>query len=130
MPAIAGRASGHGAGVRKPPKHEPAGLRRRSMGISSFARLRSLRNRLGGDVIEFHEAGRLAFFGTQAGLADRRLFLRHLAPVRKKRWVAYAKPPFAGPEAVLAYLSRYTHRIAISNQRLMAFDETGVTLPL
>ena len=50
MPAIAGRASGHGAGVRKPPKHEPAGLRRRSMGISSFARLRSLRNRLGGDV--------------------------------------------------------------------------------
>ena len=97
------------------------------MGISSFARLRSLRNRLGGDVIEFHEAGRLAFFGTQAGLADRRLFLRHLAPVRKKRWVVYAKPPFAGPEAVLAYLSRYTHRVAISNQRLMAFDETGVT---
>ena len=78
-------------------------------------------------LIELHEAGRLAFFGTQAGLADRRLFLRHLAPVRKKRWVVYAKPPFTGPEAVLAYLSRYTHRVAISNRRLIAFDETGVT---
>ena len=49
------------------------------------------------------------------------------SPVRKKRWVVYAKPPFAGPEAVLAYLSRYTHRVAISNRRLLAFDETGVT---
>jgi hypothetical protein len=77
-------------------------------------------------LIGLHRAGRLAFFGTQAGLADHRLFLRHLAAVRKKRWVVYAKPPFAGPEAVLAYLSRYTHRVAISNQRLIAFDETGV----
>nr|WP_232307599.1 IS91 family transposase [Sphingobium chungbukense] len=75
-----------------------------------------------------HDAGRLAFFGTMTGLADRRTFLRHLAPVRKKRWVVYAKPPFAGPEAVLAYLSRYTHRVAISNRRLVAFDENGVTL--
>src|SRR5271154_6246279 len=79
------------------------------------------------ELIELHAAGRLAFFGTQAGLADRRLFLRHLASVRKKRFVVYAKPPFSGPEAVLAYLSRYTHRVAISNQRLIAFDETGVT---
>ena len=78
-------------------------------------------------LLELHEAGRLACFGTLAALADRRLFLRHLAPVRKKRWVVYAKPPFTGPEAVLAYLSRYTHRVAISNQRLLAFDETGVT---
>jgi hypothetical protein len=78
-------------------------------------------------LIEFHAAGRLAFFGTQAGLADRRPFLRHLAAVRKKRFVVYAKPPFSGPEAVLAYLSRYTHRVAISNRRLIAFDETGVT---
>jgi Putative transposase len=78
-------------------------------------------------LIELHRAGRLAFFGTQADLADHRLFLRHLAPVRKKRFVVYAKPPFSGPEAVLAYLSRYTHRVAISNQRLIAFDETGVT---
>ena len=61
-----------------------------------------------------------------AHLAERQAFLRHLAPVRKKRWVVYAKPPFAGPEAVLAYLSRYTHRVAISNRRLIA-EEAGVT---
>jgi hypothetical protein len=78
-------------------------------------------------LTELHRAGRLAFFGAQAGLADRRSFLRHLAPVRKKRWVVYAKPPFTGPEAVLAYLSRYTHRVAISNRRLIALDDTGVT---
>ncbi len=59
-------------------------------------------------LIELHAAGRLAFFGTRAGFADRHVFLRHLAPARKQRWVVYAKPPFAGPEAVLAYLSRYT----------------------
>ena len=46
---------------------------------------------------------------------------------RRKRWIVYAKPPFAGPEAVLAYLSRYTHRVAISNSRLISFEETGVT---
>jgi hypothetical protein len=78
-------------------------------------------------LIALHDAGRLAFLGTMAHLADRRAFLRHLAPVRNKRWVVYAKPPFAGPEAVLAYLSRYTHRVAISNRRLIAFDENGVT---
>ena len=78
-------------------------------------------------LMALHHAGRLAFFGTMAHLTDRRAFLRHLSPVRKKRWVVYAKPPFAGPEAVLAYLSRYTHRIAISNRRLLTFDATGVT---
>ena len=75
-----------------------------------------------------HAAGRLAFFGALAHLADRRAFLRHLSPVRKKNWIVYAKPPFAGPQAVLAYLSRYTHRVAISNSRLLAFNETGVTM--
>lgn len=74
-----------------------------------------------------HGAGRLGFHGSLAHPADRRAFLRHLAPVRKKRWVVYAKPPFAGPETVLAYLSRYTHRVAISNGRLLRFDRTGVT---
>jgi len=74
-----------------------------------------------------HDAGRLAFFGGMAHLADRRAFLRHLSPARKKRWIVYAKPPFAGPEAVLAYLSRYTHRVAISNRRLIGFDEDQVT---
>ena len=74
-----------------------------------------------------HDAGRLAFFGRLASLADRRAFLRHLSPARHQRWVVYAKPPFAGPEAVLAYLSRYTHRVAISNSRLLSFNEAGVT---
>ena len=78
-------------------------------------------------LIQLLQAGRLVFFGAAAHLADRRAFLRHLSPVRKKRWVVYAKPPFAGPEAVLAYLSRYTHRVAISNRRLLAFDASGVT---
>ncbi len=78
-------------------------------------------------LIALHDAGRLAFFGSIAHLTDRRAFLRHLAPVRKKRWVVYAKAPFAGPEAVLAYLSRYTHRVAISNSRLIAFDKNSVT---
>ena len=78
-------------------------------------------------LMALHGAGRLAFFGKLACLADRRAFLRHLSPVRKKRWVVYAKPPFAGPEAVLAYLSRYTHRVAISNSRLISLDEDGVT---
>ena len=72
-----------------------------------------------------HDAGRLAFFSSMAQLADRRAFMRRLAPVRKERWVVYTKPPFAGPEAVLAYLLRYTHRVAISNWRLLAFDEAG-----
>ena len=78
-------------------------------------------------LLALFDAGRLGFFGTLVGLAARKAFLRHLSPIRKKRWVVYAKPPFAGPQAVLAYLSRYTHRVAISNRRLIAFDETGVT---
>ncbi len=78
-------------------------------------------------LMALHDAGRLAFFGAMAPLAERRAFLRHLSPVRKKRWVVYAKPPFGGPEAVLAYLARYTHRVAISNQRLISCNETGVT---
>ncbi|MBZ9967051.1 IS91 family transposase [Mesorhizobium sp. BR1-1-2] len=78
-------------------------------------------------LIALHDAGRLTFFGSMAHLAEQGAFLRHLAPVKKKSWVVYAKPPFAGPEAVLAYLSRYTHRVAISNRRLIAFEEAGVT---
>jgi Zn finger protein HypA/HybF involved in hydrogenase expression len=79
-------------------------------------------------LIQLHQAGKLAFFGSLAALTDRRAFGRHIGPVRKKRWVVYAKAPFAGPEAVLAYLSRYTHRVAISNRRLISFGEAGVTL--
>lgn len=72
-------------------------------------------------------AGKLQFFGDQAHLADAHAFAALLAPLRTTRWFVYAKPPFAGPEAVLAYLARYTHRVAISNRRLVARDADGVT---
>jgi Putative transposase len=74
-----------------------------------------------------HAAGRLAFFGNHAALADTKAFAAFLAPLRKTDWVVYAKEPFGGPQAVLAYLSHYTHRVAISNRRLIAADESGVT---
>jgi hypothetical protein len=74
-----------------------------------------------------HHRGQLQFFGEYTELANATDFARWLAPLRACEWVVYAKRPFAGPEAVLAYLSRYTHRVAISNQRLVAFDERGVT---
>jgi hypothetical protein len=78
-------------------------------------------------LIDVHEAGRLRFHGEQAGLADRDAFKAFLAPLGKTRWFVYAKRPFAGPRAVLAYLSRYTHRVAISNRRLISADERSVT---
>ncbi|WP_434718073.1 IS91 family transposase [Paraburkholderia sp. A1BS-2L] len=74
-----------------------------------------------------HHRGELQFFGEYAALADTTAFARWLAPLRACEWFVYAKRPFAGPQAVLEYLSRYTHRVAISNQRLLAFDERGVT---
>jgi len=78
-------------------------------------------------LLALFDAGRLQFFGEQAELNERRALLRRIAPLRKQRWVVYAKPPFSGPAAVLAYLSRYTHRVAISNRRLITMDETGIT---
>ena len=74
-----------------------------------------------------HHASKLAFFADLAHLADPTAFAAMLVPLRRAEWVVYAKRPFAGPEAVLAYLSRYTHRVAISNSRLLALDERGVT---
>ncbi len=74
-----------------------------------------------------HQAGRLRFFTNLVHLAERDAFAPYLAPLRKLEWVVYAKRPFAGPEAVLAYLSRYTHRVAIANSRLIAFDGRSVT---
>jgi hypothetical protein len=74
-----------------------------------------------------HDAGRLRFFGDHAHLADGQAFAHFLNPLRDIDWVVYAKPPFGGPEAVLAYLSRYTHRVAISNSRLIALDDKEVT---
>jgi len=74
-----------------------------------------------------HAAGRLQFFGAHANLVDRDAFAQYLAPSRGAEWVVYSKRPFGGPEAVLAYLARYTHRVAISNRRLIACDGDGVT---
>jgi hypothetical protein len=74
-------------------------------------------------LADAHAAGHLQFFGDHDGLSERSAFVAFLAPLRRKNWFVYAKPPFAGPEAVLAYLSRYTHRVAISNSRLIALDE-------
>src|SRR6202050_971953 len=74
-------------------------------------------------LVAAHDAGRLQFFGDHVGLADRAAFNTYIAPLRDIDWVVYAKKPFAGPEQVLRYLSRYTHRIAISNRRLIAADE-------
>ncbi len=78
-------------------------------------------------LARLHKAGKLRFFGDQAKLADPAVFDAFLRPLRTIDWVVYAKEPFAGPRAVLAYLSRYTHRVAISNSRLIRFDETSVT---
>jgi hypothetical protein len=78
-------------------------------------------------LITAHRSGELTFFGEHTGLSDDKAFGAWLAPLRKIEWVVYAKRPFAGPQAVLAYLSRYTHRVAIANSRLIALDEGGVT---
>jgi len=74
-----------------------------------------------------YQAGRLEFFADQAALAEPPVFRARIAALRKVEWVVYAKRPFGGPDAVLAYLSRYTHRIAIANSRLVAFDGERVT---
>ncbi len=78
-------------------------------------------------LVAAHDAGRLRFFGKLRHLADSQAFDAYLSPLRKIEWVVYAKRPFAGPEAVLAYLSRYTHRVAISNSRLISLDDRNVT---
>jgi hypothetical protein len=77
-------------------------------------------------LMEAHGAGQLTFFNTHAGLADKRTFKRFIGPLRHLKWVVYCKAPFAGPKQVLRYLSRYTHRVAISNRRLVAADDAGV----
>ncbi len=88
---------------------------------------RLFRRRFLEELQRWHQVGKLRFFGELASLADAAAFKQWLAPMRQCEWVVYAKRPFAGPAAVLAYLSRYTHRVAISNSRLLAMDERGVT---
>jgi hypothetical protein len=88
---------------------------------------RLFRRRFLEELQRVHCEGKLQFFGEHVALAEAAAFKAWLVPLRKCEWVVYAKRPFAGPQAVLAYLSRYTHRVAISNSRLIALDECGVT---
>jgi hypothetical protein len=78
-------------------------------------------------LIAAHAAGRLTFHGAHAALVNTKAFAAYLAPLKRTRWYVYAKRPLPGPKAVLAYLSRYTHRVAISNRRLIAADAQTVT---
>lgn len=88
---------------------------------------RLFRRRFLEELQRLHDGSKLRFFGEHAALTNADAFKAWLAPLRQCEWVVYAKRPFAGPQAVLAYLSRYTHRVAISNSRLLAMDERGVT---
>ena len=96
--------------------------------VNVLARL--FRGKMLAMLMDAHDAGQLKFFNTHAGLADKRTFKRFIAPLRRIKWVVYCKAPFAGPEQVLRYLSRYTHRVAISNRRLVAADDAGDRVPL
>jgi hypothetical protein len=78
-------------------------------------------------LVAAHKAGQLSFFGKHASLAERKAFATYLAPLYKIDWYVDLRRPFAGPEAVLAYLSRYTHRVAISNNRLISVHQNGVS---
>jgi hypothetical protein len=93
--------------------------------VKVLARL--FRGRLLAMLAKAHAEERLKFFNTHAGLADNRAFKRFLAPLRHIKWVVNCKDPFAGPQQVLRYLSRYTHRVAISNRRLLTADDGGVS---
>jgi hypothetical protein len=92
--------------------------------VNVLARL--FRGKMLAMLMDAHHAGELKFFNTHAGLADKRTFKRFIAPLRRIKWVVYGKAPFAGPEQVLRYLSRYTHRVAISNRRLVAADDDAI----
>jgi len=92
--------------------------------VNVLARL--FRGKMLAMLMAAHDAGQLKFFNTHAGLADKRTFKRFISPLRRIKWVVYCEASFAGPEQVLRYLSRYTHRVAISNRRLVAANDTGI----
>jgi hypothetical protein len=92
--------------------------------VNLLARL--FRGKMLAMLMHAHDAGRLKFFNTHAGLADKRTFKRFIGPLWRIKWVVYCKAPFAGPKQVLRYLSRYTHRVAISNRRLVAADDNAI----
>ena len=113
-----------GGGISRDGEHWVACRRGFFLPVRVLSRL--FRRRFVEELETLHRTGQLKFFGEQESLADPGTFGRWLAPLRSCEWVVYAKRPFAGPAAVLAYLSRYTHRVAISNRRLLAMDDSGV----
>ena len=92
--------------------------------VNVLARL--FRGKMLAMLVAAHGAGQLTFFNRHAGLADKKTFKCFIAPLRHIDWVVYCKAPFAGPEQVLRYLSRYTHRVAVSNRRLVAADDCAI----
>jgi Putative transposase/Transposase zinc-binding domain len=92
--------------------------------VNVLARL--FRGKMLAMLMDAHDSGQLTFFNTHAGLTEKRTFKRFIAALRRIHWVVHCKAPFAGPEQVLRYLSRYTHRVAISNRRLVAADNTSI----
>jgi hypothetical protein len=100
---------------------------RRSFFLSVRVLSRLFRRLLLETLVAAHAADQLKFHGDHAALTDKAAFAAFLEPLKQAEWVVYAKEPFGGPEAVLAYLSRYTHRVAISNRRLVSADATSVT---
>src|SRR5207245_1125518 len=94
--------------------------------VNVLARL--FRGKMLAMLMDAHDAGQLKFFNTHAGLADKSTFKRFIGPLRHIKWVVYCKAPFAGPKQVLRYLSRYTHRVAISNRRLTPADDNAIPL--
>src|ERR1700733_7645795 len=120
------RAAHLGLGSHSPPAPAQDCARRRPV-VGRLALARLFRRLFLEGLAALHQAGRLAFFGDLVPLADRRPLTAALAPLRRTEWVVSAKRPFAGPAAVLAYLSGYTHRVAISNSRLIASDDHSVT---
>ena len=92
--------------------------------VNVLARL--FRGKMLAMLMDAHDSGQLKFFNPHAGLAEKRTFKRFIAALRRIHWVVHCKAPFAGPEQVLRYLSRYTHRVAISNRRLVAADNTSI----
>src|SRR5262249_60403399 len=91
--------------------------------VNLLARL--FRGKMLAMLIDAHDSGQLTFFNTHAGLAEKSTFKRFIAALRRIHWVVHCKAPFAGPEQVLRYLSRYTHRVDISNRHLVAADNTS-----
>ena len=114
-----------GGGISRNGEHWVACRRGFFLPVRVLSRL--FRRRFLEELEKLHDAGQLKFFGEYAGLTETSAFSRWLASLRSCEWVVYAKRPFAGPEAVLADLSRYTHRVAISNRRLVAMNDDGVS---